>query len=160
MSKAPEHRTEEEQERLNRQLGELLQEVRIAMPGVQILFAFLLAVPFNQRFGETTDFQRDVYLVSLTCSAVAAALFIAPVAYHRMLFGQGDKPRIIRWSAAFLTVALLALALAMSGAVLLVVDFLFSRTTAIVLTAIVFALFLWLWFGLATARRLKEHVSE
>ena len=152
---APENRTEAEQERLNRQLSELLQEVRIAMPGVQILFAFLLAVPFNQRFADTTDFQRDVYVVTLLCSAVAAAFFIAPTAYHRILFGHGDKPRIIRLSTFFVLIALAALALAMSGAVLLVVDFLFSRTTALVITGLMLVMFGWLWFGLAGVRRLR-----
>jgi VIT1/CCC1 family predicted Fe2+/Mn2+ transporter len=149
----PQHRTEQEQEELDRQLGELLQEVRVAMPGVQILFAFLLAVPFNQRFGETTPFQRDVYLVTLLSSAVAAACFIAPTAYHRILFQHGDRPRIIRYGTRWVLAALAALAIAMSGAVLLVVDFLFSRTTAFVVTALVLALLAWMWFGLALTRR-------
>jgi VIT1/CCC1 family predicted Fe2+/Mn2+ transporter len=153
MSTPPAHRTPQEQEELDRQLGELLQEVRVAMPGVQILFAFLLAVPFNQRFAQTTPFQRDVYLVTLLSSAIAAACFIAPTAYHRILFHHGDRPRIIRYGTRWVLAALAALAIAMSGAVLLVVDFLFSRTTAFVVTALVLALLAWMWFGLALTRR-------
>jgi VIT1/CCC1 family predicted Fe2+/Mn2+ transporter len=160
MPTPPSQRTQEEQEALDRQLGEVLQEVRVAMPGVQILFAFLLAVPFNQRFGDTTAFQRDVYLATLLCSAIAAACFIAPTAYHRIVFQRGDRPRIIRYATRWMLVALVALALAMSGAVLLVVDFLFSRTTAFVITALVLAMFTWMWFGLALTRRLKDPPAQ
>jgi hypothetical protein len=145
---------ESQQERLNRQLGELLQEIRVAMPGVQILFAFLLAVPFNQRFGDTTDFQVKVYLFALVCSAFASAFFIAPTAYHRIMFQQRDKPNLIRTASRLAIVGLGALALAMSGAVLLVTDFLFSPATAVIVTAVVLLTFAWLWFGLATSRRL------
>src|SRR4026209_2305900 len=77
-------RTEEEQERLNRQLTELLNELRVAMPGVQVLFAFLLAVPFQQRFEMVNAFQRDVYLVTLLAAATATAFLVAPSAYHRI----------------------------------------------------------------------------
>ena len=73
-------RSDAEQERLNRELSEMLQEVRVAMPGVQLLFGFLLAVPFNQRFGQTTSAERGIYLFTLLCSAAASALFIAPTA--------------------------------------------------------------------------------
>ena len=87
-----EQRSEEEQERLNRQLIELLNEIRVAMPGVQVLFAFLLAVPFQQRFTEATPFQRNVYFGTLIASAVATALFIAPTAYHRVMLRRGRAP--------------------------------------------------------------------
>jgi membrane-bound acyltransferase YfiQ involved in biofilm formation len=157
---APENRTEEEQERLNRQLSELLQELRVAMPGVQILFAFLLAVPFNQRFAETTEFQRDVYLIVLLCAAVAAAFFIAPTAYHRIMFQQGDKKRLIQLATTMAVVGLAALALAMSGAILLVTDFLFDRTTAWILFAATLGLFAGLWFVLGAARRTYKELAQ
>jgi len=156
----PSDHAEDEQEQLNRQLGELLQELRVAMPGVQILFGFLLAVPFNQRFGEVNDFQRDVYLVTLLCTAAAAAFFIAPTPYHRMMFRHRDKPHLIRMSSRMALVGLVFLALAMSSAVLLVTDFLFSAATAIAVTACTFVLFAWLWFGLATSRRLRGERSH
>jgi hypothetical protein len=156
----PSQITEDEQERRNRQLSELLQELRVAMPGVQILFAFLLAVPFNQRFGETTTFQRDVYLIVLLCSAVAAAFFIAPTAYHRIMFEQGDKRRLIRLATGMAVLGLAALALAMSGAILLVADFLFDRTTAWILFAATLGLFSSLWFVLGGLRRAYKELAE
>jgi hypothetical protein len=156
----PSQDTEDEQARRNRQLGELLQELRVAMPGVQILFAFLLAVPFNQRFGETTDFQRDVYLVVLLCTAVAAAFFIAPTAYHRIMFEQGDKRPLIKLATGMAVVGLGALALAMSGAILLVTDFLFNRTTAWILFAASLGLFVGLWFVLGGVRRAYKELAK
>ena len=150
----PSDREETEQEQLNRQLGELLQELRVAMPGVQILFGFLLAVPFNQRFEQTTAFQRDVYLVTLLCAGVAAAFFIAPTAYHRIMFRHRDKPQLIRTATRLAIVGLTFLALAMTGAMLLVTDFLFSPGLAAAVGAGALLVYAWLWFGLALSRRL------
>src|SRR4051795_10440555 len=90
----PSQEIESEQQRLNRELDQLLGELRVAMPGVQVLFAFLLAVPFQQRFAQATDFQRDVYFVTLLAAAAASALFVAPTAYHRLMFRERDKPRL------------------------------------------------------------------
>jgi VIT1/CCC1 family predicted Fe2+/Mn2+ transporter len=151
----PSDRTEDEQEQLNRQLNELLQELRVAMPGVQILFGFLLAVPFNQRFASVSDFQRDVYLVTLLSAAAAAGFFIAPSAYHRIMFRQGDKRHMIRLASRMAVAGLAFLAIAMTSAVLLVTDFLFSKGTTVVVTVVVFALFAWLWFGLGITRRIQ-----
>jgi Family of unknown function (DUF6328) len=151
----PEQRTDEEQERLDRQMAELLQELRVAMPGVQILFGFLLAVPFQQRFETVNAFERNVYFVTLLAAAVATALLIAPSAYHRLVFGRGDKPNIIRLGTAQLLAGLAALALAMNGAVLLVTDFLFAGTTAVVVVVVVATIYLTLWFGVGLARRLS-----
>src|SRR2546423_11848734 len=94
-TQAPPARDQEEQQRLNRQLLELLNELRVALPGVQVLFAFLLAVPFQQRFSTVNAFQRDVYYGTLLTSTIAAALLIAPTAYHRLNFRQHDKRRIV-----------------------------------------------------------------
>ncbi|MEZ5122643.1 MAG: DUF6328 family protein [Solirubrobacterales bacterium] len=149
----PSERTEEEQERLNRQLAELHQELRIAMPGVQILFGFLLAAAFNQRFGELDHWQQSVYLVALVCSALATAFFIAPTAYHRITFRQGEKRQLIRTATRMAIAGLVLLAVAMTGAVLVVTSFIFSETTAVVVSAGVFAVFAWLWFGYALSRR-------
>jgi uncharacterized RDD family membrane protein YckC len=149
-------RTESEQERLNRQLTELLNELRVAMPGVQVLFAFLLAVPFQQRFATVNAFQRDVYLVTLLAAATATAFFIAPSAYHRIAFQQHEKERIIRMGTRQFVCGLVALAVAMNGAVLLVTDVLFQAPTEIVTTVGVGALFLWLWFGIGLWRRWRR----
>jgi hypothetical protein len=149
-------RTEEEQERLNRRLIELLNEIRVAMPGVQVLFGFLLAVPFQQRFARATDFQRDVYFFTLVASALATALFIAPTAYHRMMFGEGDRPHIIKMGTRLLILGLVALALAMNSAVLLICDVLFGPPTVVLTTVATTSAFAWLWFGMGLLRRRRE----
>ena len=92
-------REETESERLNRERDQLLGELRVAMPGVQVLFAFLLAVPFQQRFAQATDFQRDVYFVTLLASAAASSLFVAPTAYHRLMCRERDKPKLVAISS-------------------------------------------------------------
>jgi uncharacterized protein DUF6328 len=149
-------RSEEEQERLNRQLTELLNELRVAMPGVQVLFGFLLAVPFQQRFESVSPFQRDVYFVTLLAAAAATAFLIAPSAYHRVAFQQHDRPNIIRTGTRQFLCGLFALAVAMNGAVLLVTDVLFQAPTVIVTAACVGSLFTWLWFGVGLSRRLRR----
>ena len=149
-------RSDAEQERLNRQMTELLNELRVAMPGVQVLFAFLLAVPFQQRFETVNAFQRDVYLVTLLAAATATAFFIAPSAYHRIAFQQHEKARIIQMGTRQFICGLVALAVAMNGAVLLVTDVLFQAPTEIVTTVGLGALFLWLWFGIGLMRRWRR----
>jgi hypothetical protein len=149
-------RSDEEQERLNRQLVELLNEIRVAMPGVQVLFAFLLAVPFQQRFGEVNAFQRDVYFVALLAAAVATAFFIAPSAYHRITFQQHEKPEIVRTGTRQFILGLIALAVAMNCAVLLVTDVLFQAPTVVVTVVLLGSLFAWLWFGYGVWRRIRR----
>jgi hypothetical protein len=149
----PSQDVESEQQRLNRELDQLLGELRVAMPGVQVLFAFLLAVPFQQRFAQVTDFQRDVYFVTLLAAAAASALFVAPTAYHRLMFRERDKPRLVAISTKLALAGLACLALAMNGAVLLVTDVLFSGTTAAVTVAVTGTLFVGLWFVLGLVRR-------
>jgi cation transport ATPase len=148
-------RTEEEQERLNRQMTELLNELRVAMPGVQVLFGFLLAVPFQQRFQTVDVFQRDVYFVALVASAVATAFLIAPSAYHRIAFGQHEKPRIIAIGTVQFICGLAALAIAMNCSVLLVTDFLFQARTVVVTLVVLGTLFASLWFGIGLWRRFQ-----
>src|SRR5919107_621840 len=114
----PQDRSEEQQERLNRQMMELLNEIRVAMPGVQVLFGFLLTVPFQQRFQRVTEFQETVYFVTLIAAATATAFLIAPFAYHRVMLEQHDKPNIIHIGTGQMLVGLGALAIAMNGAVL------------------------------------------
>ena len=150
---ARETRTEAEQERLNRRLIELLNEIRVAMPGVQILFAFLLAVPFQQRFSQVTTFQRDVYFFTLVTAGVATALFIAPSAYHRVMLGEGERPHIIAVGSRLLLFGLVALALAMNGAILLVTDVLFDGAVVVVTVVASSSVFAWLWFGMGLWRR-------
>ena len=152
----PSEREETEHERLDRELNQLLNELRVAMPGVQVLFAFLLAVPFQQRFADVSSFQRDIYLVTLLSAAVATAFLIAPSAYHRIAFQQHEKEHIIRLGTRWFVCGLIALAVAMSCAVLLVTDVLFQTTTVVIVVASVVALFGWLWFGIGLRRRAKR----
>lgn len=136
---------ESEQERLDRNLMELLGELRVALPGVQVLFAFLLAVPFQQRFGDVTSFQRDVYFATLCCALVASACLIAPTAYHRITFRLQQKEALVHYANRVTLVGLAALALAMAGVMLLIADYLFGTTTAILTTALAVLLLALLW---------------
>jgi membrane-bound acyltransferase YfiQ involved in biofilm formation len=152
----PESRSEDEQERLNRQMMELLNELRVAMPGVQVLFGFLLTVPFQQRFQRVTEFQELVYFATLIAAAVATAFLIAPSAYHRLMLEQHDKPNIIHIGTGQMIAGLAALAVAMNGAVLLVTDVLFESDTVTVTLVLLASLYLTLWFGFPLVRRVQK----
>jgi hypothetical protein len=139
---------EDRKERIDRELIELLNELRVALPGVQVLFAFLLAVPFAQGFTRVTDFQRALFFVVMTLTALSAAFLIAPSAWHRLRFRQQDKERILRVSNGLSIAGLGALSLAMTGAVMLIADFIYSPTLTIisgVAAAIVYGM---LWYVL------------
>jgi hypothetical protein len=151
-----EERTEEQQERLNRQMTELLNELRVAMPGVQVLFGFLLTVPFQQRFQQVNDFQQTVYLCTLVAAASATAFLIGPSAYHRVMFEQHDKPNIIKFGTVQFLIGIALLAVAMNGAVLLVTDVLFGATTVVVVVAALASLYFTLWFGIGLVRRVRR----
>jgi hypothetical protein len=138
---------ETRKERIDRELIELLNELRVALPGVQFLFAFLLIVPFQQKSDQVTDFQRGVYYVALAAAALATALLIAPAAQHRILFRQQDKENLLRRSNRSALAGLLALGLAICSAVLLVVDVLFSATLAWVTAGALALLLTWWWLA-------------
>jgi membrane-bound acyltransferase YfiQ involved in biofilm formation len=152
----PQDRSEDEQDRLNRQMMELLNELRVAMPGVQVLFGFLLTVPFQQRFQRVTEFQETVYFVTLIAAATATAFLIAPSAYHRLMLEQHDKPNIIHIGTGQMIAGLCALALAMNGAVLLVTDVLFEGSTVTVTVVGLASLYITLWFAFPLVRRLQK----
>jgi hypothetical protein len=136
---------ETHKERVDRELMELLQELRVAIPGVQILFAFLLIVPFQETVDGIDGFQRAVYFLTLVAVAVSTGLFIAPAAQHRVLFRQHDKEGLLRRSSRTAYAGLLVLAVAITSAVLLVLDVLFSRTLAWGTAGVVAALLVWWW---------------
>jgi hypothetical protein len=150
---------EDKGERINRELIEMLNELRVALPGVQVLFAFLLAVPFTQRFPQASNFQRALFLVTLLCTAISAALLIAPSAYHRIHFRQRNKEELLLTSNRFLIAGLGFLALAMVGAIVLITDVIYGpvATTCIGLASA--ALFGWFWAVLPLARRWKQDAS-
>ncbi len=152
MTDRPSGREESESERLDRNLGELLQELRVALPGVQVLFAFLLAVPFQQHFTEITPFQEKVYFGTLLCTAISAALLISPTAYHRLTFHLQQKRELVFVSNRLAIAGLGFLALAMTGAIVLITDVLFGAVATAVFGVAAAAMFALLW-GLLPLRR-------
>ena len=151
---------ETHQERINRELMELLNELRVALPGVQFLFAFLLVVPFSQGVDQLTDFQRDVYLLALLAAAIATALLIAPAAQHRVLFRQRDKDALLRRSNRSAFAGLVVLALAVCSALLLVVDVLFSRALAWTVAGAVAVLLTWWWLAVPLWSRSRSEGED
>jgi Family of unknown function (DUF6328) len=145
-------RVETEQERVDRNLQEMLGELRVALPGVQVLFAFLLVVPFNQRFGEVTSFQKAIYFVTLLSTTASAICLIAPSVHHRIEFRQQNKEQIVKTGNRIVIVGLTLLAVAMTGAVLFITDVLYSATTTAAVAAGIALAFALLWYGLPLRR--------
>jgi high-affinity Fe2+/Pb2+ permease len=139
----------------DRELIELLNELRVALPGVQVLFAFLLAVPFQQEFSKISEFEKKVYFATLILTTISATLLIAPSAYHRLTFRYQQKHRLVFISNRLAIAGLGCLALAMTCAVMLITDVLFGTTTTIVTVVVIFGLFVLLWVALPLRRRLK-----
>jgi Family of unknown function (DUF6328) len=148
MSQRVEENTEDHHERTAREQIELLQELRIVIPDVQVLFAFLLTVPFNQRFTQLTTMQRDVFFATLLCTAAATALLIAPSAHHRLLFRKGVREERLKMGNILAILGLAFLVPAMVGVVYVITDLIFGLTTALVVTIVMALSFLLLWFVL------------
>ena len=146
-------RDESEAERADRNLAELLQELRVTGLGVQVLFGFLLSLPFTNRFTRLSQGQRDLYLATLVLAAVATALLLGPVAYHRLVFRRGQKERLVRAASVMAISGLATVGLAVSAAVLLVTGFVASPLPAALITAFVTCMFGALWFAFPLARR-------
>ncbi|MGW1810435.1 DUF6328 family protein [Streptomyces sp. NPDC002078] len=146
-------RHETPEERADRNLAELLQELRVVQTGVQILFAFLLGLAFTSRFPQLDAFQRDTYVVTLLLTVVTSAVLATPVALHRGLFHRGVKPRIVALSARHAQIGLVLLALALNAAVLLLMDVVLGGTAAVFITTVTTAIFIGLWFLLPWAVR-------
>lgn len=142
-------------ERIDRELHELLEELRVAIPGAEVLFAFLLGVAFTARFETASDLQRTVYFATLLSTAAATALLIAPTSYHRLHFRDSarDKERMLFSVGRLALASLVLIAMAVAGAVFLVADFLFSLRVAAIAGAAIAAWFTWFWFGMPMARR-------
>ena len=147
---------EDEKDRRNRELIELLNELRLAMPGVQMLFAFLLIVPFSNGFPKMTAIQRNVYFVAFLCAATAMLLLIAPSIHHRLRFRASDKERLLRSSNRLAIVGLGFLAVAVSSVVFVITDALFSTPWPAVVAAIVAGAFVWTWFAVPLLWRAAE----
>ena len=141
----PDDRDRDERKR-DRQMIELLNELRVALPGVQILFAFLLTVPFSVRFEKLTVFQRDVYFVTLMATLVSTACLIAPSAAHRVRFHKGERPWIVESAHRMMLGGLVALVVALTGSVLLITDVMFDGARVWVYSGLVACLLVGLWF--------------
>ncbi|MDX6699537.1 MAG: hypothetical protein QOE65_2934 [Solirubrobacteraceae bacterium] len=145
---------ESDKERIDRELIELLNELRVALPGVQVLFAFLLVVPFQQRFTTVTEFQKTVYFVGLLCAAAATILLIAPSANHRILFRAREKQRLLRRANAMMIAGLGFLAAAIVCVVMLITDFLYGAQTTAAVSVVTGLGFAVLWYLVPLRRRL------
>ncbi len=144
---------ESHSERVNRELIELLNELRVALPGVQVLFAFLLAMPFATGFKDTSDFQRDLFFATLVSTALASALLIAPTAYHRINFRAQDKERMLKTSNAMTLGGLFLLGGAITAAVVLIADFVYGPLLPLICAIVGAVVFIGLWFVLPVIRR-------
>jgi len=147
---------EDHSARIDRELIELLNELRVALPGVQVLFAFLLTVPFSQGFVQTTDFQRDLLFGVLAATAISAALLIAPSAWHRLRFRQRDKEMILLAANRMAIAGLGFLALAMVGAVMLIANYAFSEALTVVSGIVAVLVFGGLWYAIPLARKVEQ----
>jgi Family of unknown function (DUF6328) len=148
-----EHDEESRRERVNRELIELLNELRVALPGVQVLFAFLLAVPFSNGYKRITNFQKDVFYATLIATSVSTACFIVPTAYHRLNFRNREKEAILLSSNKFAIAGIMFLAVSMIGVVVLITDLIYSDTAAVVAGVSALLLFGGLWAVLPLSRR-------
>jgi O-antigen/teichoic acid export membrane protein len=140
-------------ERWDRNLGELLQELRVALTGVQILFAFLLTLPFTNRFSTAGWLDKDAYLATLLAAATASAMLIAPVSYHRLVFRGGRKPQLVRTASLLAEMGLVFLLLAVAGAIFVVVDVVSGMWVAAALAAVMAVLHLGLWYVVPLVHR-------
>jgi membrane associated rhomboid family serine protease len=149
-------RGESPEQVLDRNVDELLQETRVATAGVQFLFAFLLTLPFTQRFGDLTPFHEDVYVLTLLSTASAAIVLIAPVAFHRVLFRQHEKQAVVSFADRALVTGLVLLLVGIASAVLLVMDVVLGRGPAVAACTAVAGLAVGLWFALPGWRRVRS----
>jgi amino acid transporter len=147
---------ESKEDRRNRELIELLNELRVALPGVQVLFAFLLAVPFANGFPKLSRLDRDVFFVAFITTALSTVLLIAPSSYHRLRWRQGDKERMLVVSNRLTIAGLALLAVAITCVVFVITDFLFHHAWAAFFTALVALAFLVFWYGLPVAAAIRD----
>jgi amino acid transporter len=157
-----ERRPQEEtpQERANRELIELLNELRVVLPGITVLLGFLVAVPFAKGWTQVTEFQRDVFLVAFLATAVSVALLTAPSSYHRLRFRHGNKERILRVGNRFAIAGIAAAAVSLEAVVLLVTDFVVSGGFAIAAAASLFVVVAVLWYGLPLLAALRDRSAR
>jgi amino acid transporter len=147
-------------ERANRELIELLNELRVVLPGITVLLAFLLAVPFAKGWPRVTEFERDVFVVAFLSTAAAVALLTAPSSYHRLRFRQGNKERMVTVGNRLAIAGIAAFAVSLEAVVLLVTDFVLSRGFAIAAAAALFVVVGVLWYGLPLLAALRDRSAR
>jgi uncharacterized membrane protein YhaH (DUF805 family) len=147
---------EDEEGRRDRELIELLNELRVALPGVQVLFAFLLAVPFAGGFADVTRAQRNAYMLALLSTLAGSVFLIAPTTFHRIRFRDRDKEQLLQLSNRFAITGAVFLATGMTASVFLVTDFIYSAATSAILSVLTAGLFAVVWFGLPLWREAKD----
>ena len=147
---------ESDKERVDRELIELLNELRVILPGVQVLFAFLLTVPFTQRYSRLDGIQRDIYFLAVLSTAMATACLIAPSSYHRLRWRQHDKAHMLESSNRLAIAGIGFLALAISAVVYVITSFVYSRGVGAGVAAAMAGVVTWLWFGLPLSRRIER----
>ena len=147
-------------ERADRELIELLNELRVVLPGITVLLAFLLAVPFAKGWPRTTTFQRDVFVVAFLATAVAVALLTAPSSYHRLRFRQGNKERMVKIGNRLSIAGIAASAVSLLAVVVLVMDYVVSREAAIAAAATLLVVIAVLWYGLALVAELRDRSAR
>jgi amino acid transporter len=159
---ADERQAQEEtpKERADRELIELLNELRVVLPGITVLLGFLLAVPFAKGWPRVTPFQRDVFLVAFLSTALSVALLTAPSSYHRLRFRHGDKEHMVRVGNRFAIAGIAAAAVSLEAVVLLVTDFVASRGFAIAVTAALFVVVAVLWYALPLRAALRDRSAR
>lgn len=150
---------EDESQRRNRELIELLNELRVILPGVQVLFAFLLVLPFSGGFADLSRLDRDLYLVTLLLTVLASVVLTTPSAYHRFVFRLHDKEELLEISNVLALVGLSVLALAMSCAIFVITDFLFGGVEAGIVTGFAVAVFGAFWYALPLTRRARRRAA-
>ncbi|HET6298772.1 MAG TPA: DUF6328 family protein [Kribbella sp.] len=153
-------RDEDEGERLDRQWNELLQELRLAQTGTQILFAFMLSIAFTNRFQDADTFTHDVFAGTLIATALAMGLFLAPVSFHRIVFQRRLRDRMIPIAGRMASGGMVFLVLAISGGLLLAIDVVTSRPVALVIVAVVLAWFIGFWYVLPAFVRRTSATAE
>jgi hypothetical protein len=144
---------ESAKERVDRELIELLNEVRVALPGVQVLFAFLLVLPFQQGWSEIDDVARALYFLALGASAAATAVLITPSVYHRLNFRRRNKERMLLDSNQLVIIGTSFVAIGIAAAIFLVADVAYGRNVATLATVVTLGLYGALWWGLPLWRR-------
>jgi Ca2+/Na+ antiporter len=147
---------ESPEQRINREFMELLNELRVVLPGVQLLFGFMLTVPFSAGWDKATGFQRGLFFAVLCAVVISLSCLVAPAAYHRMRFRDGAKERNLRVANGFIKAGLLFLGFSLTGALVVIADFQFGTAAAILSAVFGLTLVAWAWWLMPLSDRARE----